>query len=315
MKMEKKMIQSFLKMFFAYMFTIAMILPSGLWAKSQKNQTAVQNEQYVYQVAIVTIFQNEAPYLKEWIEYHKLIGVEHFYLFNNLSQDDYRAVLEPYIDSGEVELIQWPYKPKNEKNWIHIQRKAYEKAISKAIGKAKWLALIDSDEFILPMQSDDLGAFLEDYLEFGGVAVNWQMFGTSHISKIPKDKLLIESLTLKSADDFIENRYVKSIVRPEAVDYLKDVHAAIFKPGYALVHPNKEICEGPFPTTIDIDKIRINHYWSRDEDYFYNVKLPRRLFWAPKTNHEYLAFTVFNEFPDSAILRFVERLRKAMALN
>lgn len=31
-----------------------------------------------YYLAAAAIFQDEAPYLKEWIEYHKLIGVEHF---------------------------------------------------------------------------------------------------------------------------------------------------------------------------------------------------------------------------------------------
>jgi hypothetical protein len=31
-------------------------------------------------LAITAIFQNEAPYLKEWIEFHLLMGAEHFYL-------------------------------------------------------------------------------------------------------------------------------------------------------------------------------------------------------------------------------------------
>ena len=31
-----------------------------------------------YQVSICAIFKNEAKYLKEWIEFHKIIGVEHF---------------------------------------------------------------------------------------------------------------------------------------------------------------------------------------------------------------------------------------------
>src|SRR5215204_456630 len=57
-------------------------------------------------IAIATMFQNEAPYLKEWIEYHRLVGVKHFYLWNNQSEDDYLSVLQPYIDKGIVELFQ-----------------------------------------------------------------------------------------------------------------------------------------------------------------------------------------------------------------
>ena len=57
-------------------FFLIFILFSSLEAKS-------------YNVSACAIFQNEAPYLKEWIEYHRLIGVEHFYLYNNGSTDNY----------------------------------------------------------------------------------------------------------------------------------------------------------------------------------------------------------------------------------
>jgi len=32
------------------------------------------------------------------------VGVEHFYLYNHLSKDEYAEVLEPYIKEGIVEL-------------------------------------------------------------------------------------------------------------------------------------------------------------------------------------------------------------------
>lgn len=40
--------------------------------------------------------KNEKPYLKEWLEYHLLQGVEHFYLCDNGSTDGTDAYLEPY---------------------------------------------------------------------------------------------------------------------------------------------------------------------------------------------------------------------------
>ena len=30
-----------------------------------------------FELAIAAIFRNEAPYLREWIEFHRLVGVEH----------------------------------------------------------------------------------------------------------------------------------------------------------------------------------------------------------------------------------------------
>ncbi len=48
-----------------------------------------------YSITICGIFKNEASYLKEWIEYHEMIGIEHFYLYNNNSDDNYRDILQP----------------------------------------------------------------------------------------------------------------------------------------------------------------------------------------------------------------------------
>ncbi len=64
-------------------------------------------------VSICAIFRDEAPFLEEWIEYHRMIGVEHFYLYNHLSADHYYEVLRPYIQEGIVELKDWPIEPKD----------------------------------------------------------------------------------------------------------------------------------------------------------------------------------------------------------
>jgi len=46
-------------------------------------------------LSICTIFKNEARYLREWIEFHRLVGVDHFYLYENRSEDDFAPVLAP----------------------------------------------------------------------------------------------------------------------------------------------------------------------------------------------------------------------------
>lgn len=51
-------------------------------------------------LSIVCMALNEGPYIKEWIEYHKLVGVERFYFYDNGSNDNTREILEPYIRGG-----------------------------------------------------------------------------------------------------------------------------------------------------------------------------------------------------------------------
>ena len=87
-----------------------------------------------YNVAVCAIFKNEEPYLKEWLEFNHIIGVEHFYLYNNNSEDDYQTVLQPYIDNGLVTLIQWPHNQK--------QMECYMSCIEGYSKETKWLGFI-----------------------------------------------------------------------------------------------------------------------------------------------------------------------------
>src|SRR5438132_10410475 len=85
-----------------------------------------------YNISICAIFKNEAPYLKEWIEFHRLVGIDHFYLYNLGSTDRYRDVLKDYVKQGIVSLIQWPDLSKNQSDEIFalcVQIPAYENAI------------------------------------------------------------------------------------------------------------------------------------------------------------------------------------------
>ena len=58
----------------------------------------VDKNLFLYDLTITAIFKNEGHYLKEWLDYHLLAGVEHFYLYNNDSTDNYKEVLAPYIE-------------------------------------------------------------------------------------------------------------------------------------------------------------------------------------------------------------------------
>lgn len=43
---------------------------------------------FKHEIAIVAIAKNEGLYLKEWIEYHKLVGVTKIYFYDNESEDN-----------------------------------------------------------------------------------------------------------------------------------------------------------------------------------------------------------------------------------
>jgi hypothetical protein len=268
-----------------------------------------------YNLAIGAIFQNERPYLKEWIEFHLLVGVEHFYLYNNLSTDHPEEVLEPYINMGIVELIDWPYAfTDDHKEWIRIQKGAYNDILRRAVKCVKWVAFIDTDEFLFPTAKDNLQEVLNEFDSCGAVAVNWQCYGTSHVPQIPPNKLLIEVLTLKASTEDPYNHYVKSIVQPKRARNIA-VHHPKCKRGFFQVNTNQEILTANYSPYVLVDKLRLNHYWTRDENYFYMTKLPSRKNRQWQIEEDLLRAYSFNYEEDKSITRFVPQLRKKCQMD
>ena len=125
-----------------------------------------------YNVSVCAIFKNEAPYLREWIEFNHLIGIEHFYMYNNNSEDDYLSILQPYIEKGLITLVQWPHN--------QMQMESYKDCIEKFASETKWLGFIDIDEFIVPKSTDNIYDFLKPFeRKAGSVNIYWRLYGTS----------------------------------------------------------------------------------------------------------------------------------------
>ncbi|MDR0319707.1 MAG: glycosyltransferase family 92 protein [Rickettsiales bacterium] len=107
--------------------------------------------EFPHKLSILAIAKNEGPYFREWIEFHKMMGVEKFYIYDNESTDDTKEILAPYIKSGLVEYTWWP--------GIKQQTKAYKDAIAKYKFDTQWLAIIDLDEFLVPAGGGVLQSF------------------------------------------------------------------------------------------------------------------------------------------------------------
>lgn len=151
--------------------------------------TNKKSKQMKYNVSICAIFKNEAPYLKEWLEFNHLIGIDHFYMYNNNSNDDYLKVLKPYIKKGLVTLVQWPY------NQQQIQ--SYKDCIEKYAGETKWLGFIDIDEFIVPKSTDSIYDFLKPYeKKYGAVNIYWKLYGSSGLINRKLTGLVAEDFTV-----------------------------------------------------------------------------------------------------------------------
>lgn len=229
-----------------------------------------------YELSVCAIFQNEAPYFKEWIDYHRSVGVEHFWLYNNESQDQFLEVLQPYIEEGIVELYDWKNLWPKERFGYSCQPAAYRDAIAKAKGETAWLAIIDLDEYMVPMIGKDLRDILAThYASAAAIYVSWLPFGTDGLFLGPGP--ILPHLTACAKRKHKSCGIGKSLVRPEAVVSINEPHLCTLFPPFRYLDGDGELKRDPYHH----DKlIRINHYMFRDEWYFWNTKVPRYYQWG-----------------------------------
>lgn len=254
-------------------------------------------------LAICCIFRDEAKYLPEWIEFHEAQGVEHFFLYNNLSTDNYLNILQPWVISGMVETIEWPFECKNVDDWIPIQIAAYMDGIERA-KDYQWCAFLDADEFLFSLDFRPLPEVLKDYKNFPAVVVNWVMYGTSQVKKIPDNHRITDYLVFRSVLDYPGNTHIKTIACPRLVKGCVNPHFFYYKWNLLACDenliPHNSGCYNP----VSVYKLRINHYWSRDRDFFYNVKLKRRNKWYQNNSNDIRSEMEMNVEYDPILYRF-----------
>lgn len=221
-----------------------------------------KNEEKKYKVSICAIFKNEAKYLKEWIEYHKIIGVDHFYLYNNFSDDNYLEILQKYIDEGIVTLIEWPVK--------QGQIAAYKDCIIKYKIETNWIGFIDIDEFVVPKKENNINDFLNKYKKIPSVLIYWKVFGTSGLKERDENSLVVESFTVCWDKYYCVGKCFYNTNYKIDLEYIGNslLHHKLFcKIGFFNIPPVnvfKKFCLfGIYPFKKGDPEIQINHYFTK----------------------------------------------------
>lgn len=61
-------------------------------------------------VAVCAVATHEDQFLPEWLTWHRLVGVDRFYLFDNHPSLEMRRLLRPWIQEGSVVLYELGYQ-------------------------------------------------------------------------------------------------------------------------------------------------------------------------------------------------------------
>ena len=141
-----------------------------------------------YYSAVLAVFKNEAHIIREWVEHYKNRNIDHIYLLNDFSTDNFKEQIDDYIRSGYVTLRDVDSNDVNDGITHGRQCALYNKYFSDVLEETEWLAVLDLDEFLYSPKTKDLN---EVFMVFDNTNVQelraeWYHFGSSGLIKQPK---------------------------------------------------------------------------------------------------------------------------------
>jgi hypothetical protein len=255
-------------------------------------------------LSICAIYRGEGPYLREWVAFHRVVGVERFFLYDNRSEDEHREALAPYVAEGTVDVTDWPMFPG--------QVQAYTDCLERRREESRWIAFIDIDEFLFSPSGAPLPEVLARYERWPAVGVNRVTFGTSGAETRQPGRVL-ENYTRRLGHPDARKPAVKSIVDPRRTVRALGPHHFEYADGHA-VDEHEQPIEATHSSSDDCEVLRVNHYFTRsEEERFAKLHRPRagggelrpEVIRAGQGIREDIRFGS----PDDAIARYLPALR------
>lgn len=258
------------------------------------------------ELAIVAIAKNEGRYIKQWLAYHKAVGISKIYLYDNDSEDELENIVKPYIDIGFVEYIKISGQG--------MQLVAYNDAIKRLSEKVRYLAVIDCDEYLMPAdEHSNLASVVKQIFDenpnAGGIGVNWCVYGSS--GKIKREEgLLAERFTQRARQFAWNNHLIKCIVNPRLVVNFISPHFPIYIRGAWTVSPDGKRLYAWYNPNVSFNKLRCNHYFCKSVEEFH-MKQARGLADRPNVHYDMTKFNKYdrNDEVDYSMLKYVSDIK------
>jgi len=167
-----------------------------------------------YWYSIVACARWEAPYIVEWVNYHRLIGFDHIFLYCN--DDDPLEMFElllPFTE-GEHRFVTFQHFL-----YQGQQQAMYEHFLKNHKDKTEWVAFLDIDEFLRLPRDGTVDRFVKS---FGGatdaIYLNWLFFGNSGFQTPPPGGVL-KNYTMRETNvsNMMTKTFAKSSIFPSTL--------------------------------------------------------------------------------------------------
>ena len=259
----------------------------------------------MYNLVVVSMFKNESMIMKEWLDHNLSIGVQHFYLIDNGSTDNYKTILMPYLKKNLITLVidpsRWKYGKEcktqvgiyydNVKMCILEKKGKYNNTQSLLLNKhflqliknnAKWVIAIDQDEYFFSPRGKITDVLHTLPNTCTDLWVPWRIFGSNGHDRQPKS---IRKGFIHMRPHEIQQKTInppqkgKSISRISAITAM-EIHQCII-PNRHRITPDGQFCNNlaswikTYIPNINNDLLFCNHYMVMSREYFIKNKSKR----------------------------------------
>jgi hypothetical protein len=165
-------------------------------------------------IALCLVHKDENQYLNDWLDWHRYIGVDHFYIYDN------ESAIHPsnsISNLDDVTITNWPG------DYFGLMTSAYQHVMNTVPKDIDYIGFIDTDEFIVLLHGYTLRELLAAMELRGGQALglHWLCYGTSWY-EVPRTNPFSYHLHATPNDPY--GKWMKSIVKTGLTYKLPDTH-------------------------------------------------------------------------------------------
>jgi hypothetical protein len=232
--------------------------------------------EYKYKISVISQFKNESMIMDEWMQHNISEGIQHFYLIDNGSTDNYLDILNKYIE--KITLVVDSYRhPETTQN---VLMNKYFLDLVK--NESEWTIICDMDEYIYSRNEYktifDYVNNIPDNIE--KIILPWKNFGSNNIIKQPSS--IVSSFTMYEEANFYKERvrennwrgHCKTLIKTQNLKRL-EIHCPELNINDGLYF--SDFSEAPNINLYNISSqnLHINHYQHMSLEYYRNVKMIR----------------------------------------
>ena len=161
-------------------FLLLLLLRAGSAAAAEPALLRPGDRNYL---AFCIVVRNEAPYLREWLDYHVAAGGDAFYVYDHKSDPPVAQTLAEDVRGGRVVVERLDAASSIPAAALaageRLQPTAAHACAATHGHKHTWMAFIDADEYLVSFDGRPLPQVLAPYEAYGALAVHWKLFGSA----------------------------------------------------------------------------------------------------------------------------------------